>query len=347
MYEVDFLPVESDTGTGTKSGDAIAVRFTVESQSHNAVLVVDGGHAATGDSLIEHVRTYYKTSTVDLMVSTHPDADHLNGLATVIEELDVHELLVHRPRFHASNVTNFSNLEALDNLISVAKTNDTTITEPFTGLSRFDGQLLVLGPTAAYYAQLLAEHLLEAGLGLSAKSWGLSPLLLARATKLMERALAYLPVETLTDDEETTPRNNSSVISLLQVDGQRLFLTGDAGIPALTAAAEYYGVAVGDFLTAPLSFFQAPHHGSRHNVGPTVLDRILGPRSYPYNPGMVSFVSSAKGSEKHPSPKVVNALARRGCQVFATEGTTIHHGHDAPVRYGWTQVTPVPPLAED
>lgn len=35
---------------------------------------------------------------------------------------------------------------------------------------------------------------------------------------------------------------------------------------------------VGPFSDLPLTFLRVPHHGSRHNLGPTILDRVLGPR---------------------------------------------------------------------
>jgi hypothetical protein len=43
VYEVDFLPVENENQDGGKSGDAITVRFTVEAQHRDAVVVTDGG----------------------------------------------------------------------------------------------------------------------------------------------------------------------------------------------------------------------------------------------------------------------------------------------------------------
>ncbi|MFF0793287.1 ComEC/Rec2 family competence protein [Streptomyces spiralis] len=343
MYEIDFLPVESESGQGSKSGDAIALRFTVEAEQRNAVMVIDGGFSHIGENLADHIAEYYGTDVVDLVVSTHPDADHLNGLSTLIEKVQAKELLIHRPRMHTHDVSDFSNLEALDDLITIARSRGVSITEPFTGLSRFGRQVSVLGPTASYYESLLEQHLAEERSGFS------------RASKssfssvdrgLLPKALSYLPIETLDDGGETGPRNNSSVITLLRVGSHRLMFTGDAGIPALGEACDEYERTVGSFGFAPLSFFQAPHHGSRRNLGPTILNRILGEPGAPHYSGATAFISSAKISEKHPSPKVVNALTRRGCQVFATEGRTITHWNGAPTRANWTTLTPFGPLVE-
>ncbi|MEV5692213.1 ComEC/Rec2 family competence protein [Micromonospora globbae] len=345
MFEVDFLPVENEDQDGGKSGDAIAIRFTVHAEQRQAVVVIDGGRAYTTDDLVGHIDRHYGTNVVDLMISTHPDADHLNGLAGVVEALDVRELMIHQPRLHAGDVSDFSNLEAVDELLDTAKSRGVLLSEPFTGESRLGGQLTVLGPTSAYYEELLAQHLWEAKSGAVSASAGRG--WWQRGVNLLERAVEWLPGETLTDDGETSPRNNSSVITLLDVDGQRMLFTGDSGIPAMTAAADYYESTYGSFLASPLSFIQAPHHGSKRNLGPTILNRILGKPGSPHADSTTAFISSAKASPKHPSPKVVNALKRRGCFVGATEGITICHRFGVPMRPGWSTLQPLPALAED
>jgi glyoxylase-like metal-dependent hydrolase (beta-lactamase superfamily II) len=115
VYEVDFLPVESENGPGSKSGDAITLRFSVPDQSNPVVVVIDAGFQATGDAVVSHIKQYYDTDVVDLMISTHPDADHINGLSVVLEQLRVGELLVHQPRLHAGpSVRDFSGIEVID-----------------------------------------------------------------------------------------------------------------------------------------------------------------------------------------------------------------------------------------
>lgn len=343
MYQIDFLPVESENGLGTKSGDAIAAQFTL-ADGRTAVIVIDGGYGTTGESIVEHIDTYYGTRYVDIVISTHPDADHINGLKHVIETLEVGELLVHRPRKHALNIDDFSNLEAVDNLISAAETRGVTVSEPFAGIQRWDGQLRILGPTQDYYRELLQQHLQEVKSGVAARRRSLAASLMTKGRDLLAWALPALPIETLGDDGETGPRNNTSAIVLLAVDDHRILFTGDAGIPALSAAADQYEIAIGPLDAHPLAVLQAPHHGSRHNLAPSLLNRLVGA------PGTRASVfqapiSSAKASPKHPSPKVVNALTRRGGYVVATEGKTVCVQNQAS-RPGWTTVPAIPPLHE-
>ena len=66
--------------------------------------------------------------------------------------------------------------------------------------------------------------------------------------------------ESLDDSGVTSHENNSSVILLLTIDGQKLLLTSDAGMPALTGAANY--AASRNIALDDLRFMQVPHHGS-------------------------------------------------------------------------------------
>lgn len=345
VYEVDLLPVENPDQDGGKSGDAIAMRFDRRDGQGTAVVVIDGGFRDIGDDLVEHIQEYYGTKTVDLMISTHPDQDHVNGLVAVVNGLTVRRLLIHQPRLHTNRLGDFTNLEALDELLKVARRRGVTITEPFTGQTYFGGQVRILGPTRDYYRQLLGRQTTSQAIRAKASfSW---PELFFGRQDALSRTRLSLPPETLTDDVETAARNSSSVVTLVTVDARRLLFTGDAGIEALEHAAVEYERAVGKFDDSPLALFQGPHHGSRHNLGPTILNRILGTPEAPFNPGCTAVISSAKAAPKHPSPKVVNALARRGCKVLATEGNKLVSSNGASPRPGWSPAQALPPLVED
>lgn len=353
MYEVDFLPVEKTGDLGSKSGDAIAAQFTEVATGQTRVIVIDAGYGHTAEAVVGHIEKWYGTSHIDLMISTHPDQDHINGLANIMEfvlegKITVGELFVHRPHDHADSAVDMSNIEVVDALIGLAEDLGIPITEPFTGLSRFGGQVTVLGPTESYYEALLAQHLAEmrsgtAGLQKST-SGSLSASLIAKAGDLLERTLPNWPIETLGEDGDSGPRNDTSVVTLIRVDGARMLFTGDAGIKAMNHACDEYERLIGSFQDAPLDLFQAPHHGSRRNLAPSLLNRIFGaPGESPLAPTAV--ISSALKDTKHPSPKVTNALGKRGCEVFATESR--HIAHTSVTRPGWSALTPIGPLEED
>ncbi|WP_145928708.1 MBL fold metallo-hydrolase, partial [Termitidicoccus mucosus] len=172
-YEVDFLPV----GDGEKSGDAIAIRWgnLFAEKPEQKVVVIDGGFSASGEALVDHIKKYYKTETVNCLICTHPDNDHVGGLSVVLEKLKVQNLLMHLPWKHTNGISEWfkdgrvtdnsvkeklkESLESAYNLEQLAIKKGINIIEPFTGLHGFGENLefRVLGPTKAYYEELLLE----------------------------------------------------------------------------------------------------------------------------------------------------------------------------------------------
>lgn len=359
-FEIDFLPV----GEGEKSGDAIAFRCgnLTGPRNEQFVMVIDGGTLESGDALVEHIQTTYRTSHVDLAISSHPDGDHASGLYRVLEDLTVGRLWMHRPWEHCADIMHMFDDGTLSNdrlsvkmrkalmdawdLEKLALRKGIPITEPFAD-GEANGQyqgIYVLGPTEDYYQSLLPcfrdmpdlqesiANYLSGGFRTLAKG----------AVALAERVLESWGRETLQDPAEdaTSAENNSSAIILLRVDGKDLLFTADAGVPALERAvnlAEASGIAL------PACYFQqVPHHGSKRNVGPQLLNRLIGPKlpsSGTTNKTVI--VSAAKDAPKHPAKKVVNAYIRRGARVLATQGAGISLPFNAPSR-GWVTATPLP-----
>ncbi len=94
--------------------------------------------------------------------------------------------------------------------------------------------------------------------------------------------------------------------------------------------------------TGELALVQVPHHGSRRNVGPTILDKFLGEKHAMVG-GKIgnAVVSVGKICDVHGHPKkvVTNAFKRRGYPVTETRGTTKMFGMDRP---GWNAVEALP-----
>lgn len=332
MLDIDFLPVESVIGDGGKSGDAVCIRFTDARDEVPIVVIIDGGFGAIGDRVIQHVRKIYGTEKVDLVVSTHPDADHLNGLIPILEQLEVDELLLHLPWQHHQNVQEYSNIEKIRELYAVALERDTSVSEPFTGLTRFGGRFRILGPTEDYYEQLLQDDLgAEDVIKASASTFD-------QQTAADEtREFAAELMEPLDDLDTTSARNNSSVIALFNVADEYHLLSGDAGITALDHAAEEFESAVALLSQSWIEFFQVPHHGSRRNLGPSILDRWFAGGSA----GSTAFISSALADKKHPGVAVIDELRRRNFLIHMTEGKYLRHHHEGHPREGYTPSDPV------
>jgi beta-lactamase superfamily II metal-dependent hydrolase len=328
-FELDFMPV----GEGEKSGDAICFRYVNLQGDRNqqTVVVVDGGTKASGEALVQHIRTYYGTTFVDSIISTHPDLDHTSGLTVVMENLDFGQLVMHRPWEHATEICDLFKtpftpsrmseklrkaITSAHELEILAKKLNKPVVEPFTGASTQDGCVTVLGPSQAYYQSLLPEFRETPAPKVPTIPFRATQVVAAAGATVAEKIAMVaeaLHIETLRDDGVTSAENNSSVILLLNFGGTKILLGGDAGIPALSEAATYAagrGIALND-----LYLMQIPHHGSRRNVGPSILNQIMGRNA---------IVSVGPEYEpKHPAKKVTNAFIRRGATVKQTKGSIL------------------------
>ncbi|WP_445354269.1 ComEC/Rec2 family competence protein [Microbulbifer sp. EKSA008] len=351
-YEVDFLGV----GDESKSGDAIAIRFgnLHGGRDEQTVVVIDGGFKDTGATLVAHIKEHFGTNQVDIVINTHPDQDHINGLETVLDELDVKELWIHQPWEHNQGLAQHfkdgrvsdnslserlkQNLEKAWSLVQLAESKGVVIREPFTGEQDTSGILKVLGPSLEYYESLIPDF---EGMPERAPVTEAAQSIFDKAVAAIKRFFATWGDDQINDEGVTSAKNNSSVITQLVIDGRRLLFTGDAGIQALEMAADQVdGCTSG----AELKLMQIPHHGSKRNIGTTVLNRLIGePVIQGESRGITAIASTAKeGEPKHPRKAVMNAFTHRGVNVLATRGQGIRHHHHAPDREGWGGLEPEP-----
>jgi len=340
QFEIDYLGV----GNGENSGDAIGIRFgnlSAKDPAQQHIVIIDGGYKESGEELVQHIKDLYGTNYVDLMISTHPDGDHIAGLAVVIQRLTVQTLLMHKP--WTRPVSNDLNKEvaaakkscaqAVD-LEDLAARKGVTIAEPFAGGSiQFtdQAQMIILGPDEDYYTGLLGgfehnkdfEEIIKHAFERSISGT-------AAILKSIKESLD--PTSETLDHvhKNTSNENNSSTVLYFNIAGHGLLFTGDAGIEALHRAADY-AANLGLDLTN-LRFLDVPHHGSKHNVDTALLDRVN---------AQTAYISAAAASKKHPSPRVVNALLRRGMNVFTTQNGGIRHNFNSPARPNWSPIQPL------
>ena len=350
-YEVDVIGV----GKESKSGDAIALRWgnLHGDRNEQKIALIDGGFQNTGQNVVDHIKDSYGTTLVDAVVSTHPDQDHVNGLHVVLDELTVNELWIHKPwehnqglaeKFLDGRVTDESigrrlkeSLDTAAGLVAKAESKDIHIVEPFLGISLYDQEeFRVLGPTRQYYESLIPEF--DGMPQARATITSLLAEITGSVARAMKRFNSTWGIDALDDDDTTSAKNNSSAITLLTVEGRYLLFTGDAGITALTPAADELDAIRND---VELRLIQIPHHGSRRNVGPTILNRLIGrPVQQGEKRTTRAFASTAKkGEPKHPRKAVMNAFTHRGVNAIATRGRNILYSHDAPHRDDWSAVT--------
>ena len=87
---------EREESAFTPSSDELVAHFIDVGQGdanfielpNGETMLIDAGIASTGDDIVEYIENL-GYDTIDYVVSTHPHADHIGGMAEVIEAFDV------------------------------------------------------------------------------------------------------------------------------------------------------------------------------------------------------------------------------------------------------------------
>lgn len=327
-YEVDFLPV------GEGSGDAIVIRYGDDTKGYY-LHVVDGGRTETAETIINHINKFYPGYYIDHMVLSHADDDHATGLVGVMEKIKVENLWMNRPWLYAADILyhfhgNFTLQGLIDDikkrhpylveLERLAIQKGTHIHEVFQGMKI--GAFTVLAPTRERYVNSIPDfgktpdrYTTEAT---ELQSFGLFRPLAEVAKKRLEEEW---DVETLAENTVTSASNESCVVQYGLLGSKGVLLTADVGPIGLTEAANF-GAQLR--LNRP-KFVQVPHHGSRHNVTPSVLDMWLGLKQPQGTAVGTAFCSVGSNKEDYPRGQVTNAFMRRGFKVYSTRTKWISH----------------------
>lgn len=357
-YEIEFHPV----GDASKAGDAISIRYGTE--GNYQVIVVDGGTDSAGDNLVAHITRFYGADTViEHVISTHPDSDHACGLRAVFKNFKVNNLWIHGVWHHADEMLPYfadkrwttdglaksirSEYSVVQELLELAEEQGTAVYEPFQGEKI--GPLTVMSPHRWSYLRLVPQfrRTPEA----DSEALAADQMVVGPSTKgfgqffksLVESAVSWIAeswnIEYLKEGSVTAAENETSTVLYGVFGNYSVLLTGDAGVNALTWAMDYADSQ--SIKLANVDLIQVPHHGSRSNVTPSLLDRLLGPILPEGSPAQkMAVVSVPKDDASHPRKMVVNAFHRRGAPVHKTQGAYCRTHSGMPGRT--TEVAAVP-----
>lgn len=246
--------------------------------------------------------------------------DHATGLVEVMKKMKVQNLWMNRPwKFAAQTVQHFHQGYTVDGLVRTmrekhsylvdlekeAAKQGTEVHDVFQGTKI--GFFTVLAPSRERYIRLIPD------LGKTPDRKTPGGILGGVFGDALRKARDILDEtwdsETLANNPDpTSASNETSVVQYAQLEGQGLLLTADVGPEGLTEAADY-AATLG--LKYP-NMMQIPHHGSRRNITPNVLDRWIGGR---VTKGIVvgsAICSIGDGKDEYPRGQVNNAFLRRG-----------------------------------
>ena len=328
-YEVDFLSV------GDSNGDAICLRYGNHGTRYT-IHVVDGGYTDTGQVVVDHINTFYGRPTyIDHVVLSHADRDHAGGVATILESFDIGSLWMNRPWLYAEEIVerfhgNYT-VQGLRNRIReeypllvelerIAERRGIRINEAFAGHQI--GAFRVLAPLRDTYLSLIPEFDRTPTSKADSERG-----IFGAIREIVKEVQAWFESwadEKLSDNPPATSASNEScVVQMAILDNHRLVLTADAGPKALTEAVQ---VATHYEIMGLPKFFQIPHHGSRRNVTPTVLNQWLGGLVAQGSPEIgVAYCSVGTNKPEYPRHRVRNAFLRRGFGVYPCRGGWINY----------------------
>lgn len=291
-------------------------------------VLVDGGNRGSADKVLEFLQQDdLRVNHIDHVVCSHPHDDHAGGLIGLVEDgsITFGQAWMHLPGRHVdlgrvdlalSRRASFKtaqvvekSLETTNELLAAFKAKRIPVEEPFEG-SKI-AFLEVCGPSQAYYQSQVVQFSDEGAI---------ETLEMAKIIDLSKAETS----DVLSETPVTTPQNNSSTILSTFFDGDTYLLTADAGADALRRAAQSYQLE-------SLRWMQLPHHGSRHNISPSLISH--------FRPQTACV--SAPGTRDHPRRAVVNAFKSEGSAVYSTHyprgGANLwEHTDDVPPRANYT-----------
>lgn len=333
MIEIDILPASSEK----KGGDSVLIRvgnfdYTMK-HNEQKIILIDGGYQENASRIKEYLQTHYQAKTIDFAIITHPDQDHISGFNKLLDdpEVTVKKTYIHDPWNHTHRmftktqdgrrtVKSLGNAfdETLSTLSSVLEKSNAKNIEPLAPLKIAGLNLYIIGPTKDFYQETLYKFPGMEG----AEQSGPSDVYEENFTLYQNSINHFL------DDPKTSPKNDSSVITLLHDNNNEpvALFTGDAGVDAIGRALD---TADGNRLKYKgVYLFQIPHHGSIKNISEDLISRIS-----PKN----AYVSAPPNKDEHPSPLLMNFLIQQGIPIYHVKDTNgVLFYHDTPNRRpGW------------
>ncbi len=202
-------------------------------------LLVDGGpNDAVLTCLANHVPFWDRT--IEFMVVTHPDADHITGLTSVLQNYQVDNILT------TSLTKETAGFAAFQQALEEERAEGSKIMGPQIG------QQIQLSETA-FGRVLSPQERLESSGAIS----------IATPETMLSDAEGWKTVKTISLNEY----NNWSIVLFLDLDGVKVMLTGDLELPGETAL-------IGAGLTQDVDIIKIGHHGSKSSSGPGFLAAV-------------------------------------------------------------------------
>lgn len=299
-YEYEALKVDD--------ADIILLRHIINDEQF--VVCIDTGNIDDWIKIKKHVKHIYKTTYINLVILTHPDKDHKDGIYGLLndDEITIGRIWLTDPAEYLdeNDIMRYRNH---DNAVKAvrkiwSKSNDendnlfdyhVTIKNVLDGTSHPKLPLRIVGPTKEYYLQVVKKMVEE---------YGIKTYIESSKDKYDDKyEIDEKEQKSVIDkSEDPSPYNASSLIVLYEPgDGKKLLFAGDSNTTSLQMMLDKYkGLRNVDLL-------KVPHHGSVNNLNTSIIKDLAPKKSY----------ISAVGNSKHPYWPIVFWLSKYG-DVYST-----------------------------
>lgn len=315
MLRLEMLPAAHGDALWLEYGDAGDV---------NRVLI-DGGPASCYESLRWRILALPRAERhFELLVITHVDADHIEGVIKLLQDDEL------GCRFDDIWFNDWKQIDGLPDLPEIPP-NLGPVQGEFLGAlietlenqgwnAAFGGEAIHVPPGDA----LLPEHTTPAGLKLTVLSptrqnlealrrdWdravaeaGFTPGNREQALEQLRRQKRLGPPRQDRLGDESRPseldkstNNGSSIALLVEFDGKRLLLAGDAYAPELRQSLQRW-MSENDQRRVEIEAFKLPHHGSTNNITPQLLE-VLKCKHY--------MISTSGAIFRHPDAETIDLI---------------------------------------
>ena len=326
MLEIQFLPA--------REGDSIWLRWGKDLAFQ---MLIDMGTVQTGLALRKRLEALPENGrNFELVVVIHIDCDHINGaLSALVDNAPIPGLSIKDFWFNGLAHLDYNpNADSLEELGAVKGEMLSEWLKDKPWNLQFDGgpicrdpskpapvieladelRITVLGPTPQRLKQLLPtwqKEWREALAKYEEKDRGEEGELeaLGASKKLTLRSMQDLiKLATKTTKTDKSRANGSSIALLIEYQGNRVLLSGDAYASDLVEAIE----SIDSTKPMTLDAFKVPHHGSSKNISSKLVKSVV----------CDHWIISTEGNRfRHPDDEAVAKL--------------IHHSAARPARIGF------------
>lgn len=254
-------------------GDAILITH------QDRQILIDGGPDEKVLSCLEDHIPFWDRS-LNIIVATHMDSDHIGGLPTVLASYSA-DIILMNPSTKKTAV-----FEALETAVSRKMVNENNNLKL---ISTYKGQkfildelvrLIVVSPQVRYDKQVPSKV-------------GATETILSAGNEL------FYPIL-----DENINENDLSIALFMLIDDVVILLTGDMEIEGELAAIK-------SGMTEPVNIIKAGHHGSKSSSSRQFIS-ILKPE--------ISVISSGINNQyNHPFPQVIDLFREFGANIYRTD----------------------------